>query len=224
MAAEAVVVLPGEADLLDLALAPLAGRPLLMYAVTALLRSTFVEDVRVLVPCNSTHERVRRSLGSSAGNVDVRPATVEHMAALVRRGRGGRSAIVVHDALVPLAPPSLVDELVSAVVGGASLALPVRPVTDALKYVEAGVLVGRADRAEHRLVYRPHVYSGAVAGRLLDRLSPDAALEIDALTRSGLASVARDHVVMVTAPEETFRLSGPGDRDIVDAMLAVRRG
>ena len=200
------------------------GRPLLVHTTSALLRSALVGDVVVLAPPAGDHDRVRRSLGITAVDVAVQPATARTLADLVGAARGQASALVVHDALVPLAPPSLIDELVAAVSGGAGLALPVRPVTDALKEVRGDRVVGRADRAQHRMVYRPHVYSAPVAARLVAGMVPGAEVELEELLRSGLAAVSSDHVVTVTAPEETFRLTTLADCEFAEAMLAVRRG
>ncbi|MGN6687363.1 MAG: 2-C-methyl-D-erythritol 4-phosphate cytidylyltransferase, partial [Actinomycetales bacterium] len=221
-------------SLLDLALAPLAGRPLVVHAVTALLRSTLVGDVTVLVPLAASTEEVHRLLQ-------------EHGLAVPVQGAGsdgerspGAETVVVHDALVPLAPPSLIDALVEAVVAGAQLAVPARPVVDALKRLDGELVVGRADRNAYVAVGAPFAClsslwasmagprdRAAPDGSAPDRPAPDGsapdrpALTVPRLLSSLLAAVDLAAVQQVPTPTQLFRVTSPDDLSVAEAMLSL---
>ncbi len=64
--------------------------------------------------------------------------------------------VLVHDAARPLAPTPLGERVLTALRGGADAVVPVLPIADTIKRVDAhGRVVGTVDRAELRLVQTP---------------------------------------------------------------------
>lgn len=92
--------------------------------------------------------------------------------------------IVVHDAARPLAPPSLFEAVVRAVVDGADAAIPGLPVADTVKRVRDGVVVDTLDRADLVLVQTPQAFRGEVL-RAAHVGEPDATDDAALVERSG---------------------------------------
>lgn len=89
--------------------------------------------------------------------------------------------VLVHDAARCLAPPSLTRAVVDAVRAGASAVVPVLPVADTLKQVDAaGRIVSTVDRSVVRAVQTPQAFAADLLRRAhTDRAGPatdDAAL------------------------------------------------
>ncbi|MBP2179198.1 2-C-methyl-D-erythritol 4-phosphate cytidylyltransferase [Amycolatopsis magusensis] len=87
--------------------------------------------------------------------------------------------LVIHDATRARTPASLVEAVVTAVQGGAPAAVPVLPMTDTVKLVDAGArITGTRDRARLRTLQTPMAFHADLRPelaehgpeRLLDRL------------------------------------------------------
>ena len=153
-----MVVAPAESDVL----APLHGVPVLLRTVAGVLGSGVVERVVVLVP-DALHVRARRALDGLPVTVSADPAAA---AAVLRRAAG--SAVLVHDAARPLTPPTLVAAVARSVPGH-GVAVPVLPLADTVKHVDAdGLVSGGPDRAALRVVQTPQGLAPAsLAGDVL---------------------------------------------------------
>ncbi|RJK97751.1 IspD/TarI family cytidylyltransferase [Vallicoccus soli] len=218
------------------ALRVLRGLPLVRRSVAALLAARRVG--RVVVPtAPGLALAVEEALDGLA------PAV--HVLAVTRSGPGGQvlaaldavlasdgpvpDVVVVHDPLHPLAPPDLVDAVVAALDEPApdgeawGAAVPVRPVTDTLTWVDPDeVVTGHADRSAFRMVYSPQAHRTGPLHEALRR-APRAAL------RAGGAHVLPELVQgggggrlrSVPAPGEVFRVATEQDLVIADAVLHV---
>jgi 2-C-methyl-D-erythritol 4-phosphate cytidylyltransferase len=161
------------------ALVPLAGRPLVTWAVEA-LRAGGVDEVVVAVPA-----------GQRAAFAEVLPAGVQvvpggasrtaSVRAALAAAAQGADAVLVHDAARPLTPPDVVARVLVALAAGAPAVVPVLPVPDTVVMVDDGGLVTDAPpRAALRRVQTPQGFIRAVLADAYARLPDDADLTDDA--------------------------------------------
>jgi 2-C-methyl-D-erythritol 4-phosphate cytidylyltransferase len=217
------------------ALRALRDVPLVRRAVGALVRSARVG--RVLVPvAPGLVLPVEEALDGLAPHVEVLPVTrtgpggqvLAALDAVVARPGPGPDVVVVHDPLHPLAPAALVDAVVDALAGTSGggtrwgAAVPVRPVTDTLTWVDPDeVVTGHADREAFRMVYSPQAYrTGALHEGL--RSAPRGALRaVGAEVLPGLVLARGARLRSVPAPGEVFRVATAQDLVLADAVLHV---
>jgi 2-C-methyl-D-erythritol 4-phosphate cytidylyltransferase len=220
------------------ALRELRGLTLVRRAVGALARSGRVS--RVLVPAPPAllavlAEQLRAGLPASV-DVEVIPVTENGPGARVRAVLAGAAAavcadpagvVVVHDPLHPLAPSGLVHavvDLLAAEQGGGACAgvVPVRPVTDTLKWVdEDDVVTGTADRQTFRMVYSPQAYRAGVLAAALATASPEDLRRRGAEVIPRVVEAAGGRLRTVPAPGEVFRIATTDDLVLAEAMLHV---
>jgi 2-C-methyl-D-erythritol 4-phosphate cytidylyltransferase len=118
--------------------------------------------------------------------------------------------IVVHDAARPLAPPSLFQAVVAAVVGGADGAVPGFAPPDTVKRVVGDVVVETVDRSELVLVQTPQAFR-AEALRAAHAGEPDATDDAALVERAG------GKVVVVPGNPAANKVTTPDD------LAAMRR-
>ena len=211
----------------------LGGVPLLRRAVAALATAAVVE--RVVVACP-------RPLAAAAGDLTIPPAGAtwvpvdvvpaagpgpghrlrEVLADLAEPAQG---LVVVHDPLHPLAPAALVCEVVEALREAPAdvvAAVPVRPVTDTLKWVDADDVVrSTADRGGFRMVYSPQAHRVGPLVAALATATDDALRGAGADVLPRLVQDRGGRLVSVPAPSEVFRIATPEDVALAEAMLQV---
>ena len=136
------------------ALVPLAGRPLVCWAVDA-LRDGGVDQVVVAVPAPQ-HDAFTAVLPADVHVVvggDTRTASVR---AALAAAREHSDVVLVHDAARPLTPPDVVARVLAALAGGARAVVPVLPVVDTTVVVDAdGVVADAVPRSSLRRVQTP---------------------------------------------------------------------
>ncbi len=180
--ADAVVVAAGSSRRMagvDKIMATIGGRPLLSWTLTALLASRAVERL-VLVTAAEHVETVRAAAWLPPGVTSVvaggptRQASVaagvRWLASLDPDGRD--RPVLVHDGARPLVSPELVDAIAIAVERHGA-ALPVLPVAETIKRLDAGMVHETVDRSNLAVAQTPQ---GARRGLLLDawiRFPPD---------------------------------------------------
>jgi 2-C-methyl-D-erythritol 4-phosphate cytidylyltransferase len=161
------------------ALVPLAGRPLVAWAVETLLAGG-VAEVVVAVPAA---ERAAFAAALPAGvrlveGGATRTASVRAALAAVPDDAG---AVLVHDAARPLTPPAVVARVIEALAAGAPAVVPVLPVVDTTVAVDdAGVVQETLPRAVLRRVQTPQGFDRAVLADAYARLPAGAELTDDA--------------------------------------------
>lgn len=135
----------------------LDGRTLIERAVDGLLQSGVVDRVVVAVPADRT-DRAKLILGKDAtvvaGGVNRGDSVARALAAVADVEEP--DFVLVHDAARALTPPELVVRVVEALRAGHSAVVPVLPLTDTIKAVDAnGTVLGTPDRAGLRAVQTP---------------------------------------------------------------------
>jgi 2-C-methyl-D-erythritol 4-phosphate cytidylyltransferase len=142
------------------ALVPLAGRPLVCWAVDA-LRAGGVDEVVVAVPA-AEHDEFAAVLPTGTRLVvggETRTASVRAALGAVP---AGADAVLVHDAARPLTPPEVVARVLAALAAGATAVVPVLPVVDTTVVVgDDGVVAADVARAHLRRVQTPQGFDRA---------------------------------------------------------------
>ncbi|MFZ0227727.1 MAG: 2-C-methyl-D-erythritol 4-phosphate cytidylyltransferase [Mycobacterium sp.] len=139
----------------------LGGRTLVERAVDGLLHSGVVDRVIVAVPADRT-DRAKLILGNSAtvvaGGVNRGDSVARALAAVEDAEES--DFVLVHDAARALTPPELVVRVVEALRAGHSAVVPVLPLTDTIKAVDAsGAVLATPDRAGLRAVQTPQGFA-----------------------------------------------------------------
>lgn len=170
MTAAVVIVAAGSGERLSAgipkAFVPLAGRPLLDWAVAAFEQHPDIDRVVVVAPA-ATGNVALNTVGSAVkqllGRPDSHVVVVAGGASRQESVRNGLAAVarttewvLIHDAARPLVPAEVISAVVNALRQGARAVIPVLPVTDTIKRVDAsGVVTGTVDRHELRAVQTP---------------------------------------------------------------------
>jgi 2-C-methyl-D-erythritol 4-phosphate cytidylyltransferase len=196
------------------ALVPLAGRPLVHWAVEGLLAGG-VTEVVVTVPAAHRAE-FEAALPDGVAVVEggaTRTASVRAGLAAVSARPG---VVLVHDAARPLTPPDVVARVLAALHAGAPAVVPVLPVVDTTVLVDDdGAVADALPRALLRRVQTPQGFDRATLERAYAGLPDDAELTDDA------AVVRRAGVPVTTVPgdERSAKVTVP--HDLALAELAV---
>ncbi|MFW3172868.1 2-C-methyl-D-erythritol 4-phosphate cytidylyltransferase [Geodermatophilus sp. CPCC 206100] len=197
------------------ALVPLAGRPLVCWAVDT-LRDAGVGDVVVTVPAAELGAfatvlpmDVRLVVGGATRTASVRAALT---------AAGDRpDAVLVHDAARPLTPPDVVGRVLAALAAGARAVVPVLPVVDTTVTVDdEGHLTGTLARETLRRVQTPQGFSRAALADAYALLPADAELTDDAavVRTAGIA------VATVAGDERAAKVTVPHDLAVAELQVA----
>ncbi|SDJ37665.1 2-C-methyl-D-erythritol 4-phosphate cytidylyltransferase [Actinokineospora alba] len=205
------------------AFVPVRGTALLAHAVRGLLDAGCVRHVVVAAP--PAEVAATRLLLEAAG-----------LPALVVAGGADRTAsvglalrhalqvipdtrvVLVHDAARAFTPASVIQAVVTAVEAGARAVIPVLPMADTVKQVDAaGAVLATPDRACLRVVQTPQGFDAATlvaAYALADSATDDAGL----VEKLGIA------VTTVPGHPYAMKVTTPFDLAIAEAVLAAQEG
>ena len=140
------------------------GITMLELAVDGLLASGVVDIVIVAVPDSLVGKATELLAGRAtvvAGGAE-RPDTVR----LALQAVDEPDFVLVHDAARPLTPTDQIQRVVAALVEGMRAVIPVLPVTDTIKAVDAnGAVLGTPERAGLRAVQTPQGFETALLRR-----------------------------------------------------------
>jgi 2-C-methyl-D-erythritol 4-phosphate cytidylyltransferase/2-C-methyl-D-erythritol 2,4-cyclodiphosphate synthase len=192
----------------------LGGKPVLRWAVEALIRHPRIDAVRVVI--GAVHETLARQ---ALHGLDVGQLVHggEHRIDSVRAGLAATTSeqVLVHDAARPFCPPEVVNRLLDAL-GGHDGAAPVLPVGDTL--ARAGELLGEPiDRAGAVRVQTPQAFGLDRLRSAYDRWQGDPPTDETSVARAAGLSVAA-----VEGDPMLDKLTTPADWDRAEAMLAAR--
>jgi 2-C-methyl-D-erythritol 4-phosphate cytidylyltransferase len=128
--------------------------------------------------------------------------------------------IVVHDAARPLASPALFDAVLDAVDGGgADGAVPGLAPSDTIKAVdESRRVTSTLDRATLVAVQTPQAFQAAVLRRAHEHAPPSAT--DDAMLVEALGG----RVQVVSGDPGNLKITGPGDLEAAERLLAAKEG
>ncbi|WFE62659.1 2-C-methyl-D-erythritol 4-phosphate cytidylyltransferase [Micromonospora sp. WMMD714] len=199
------------------ALRLLGGEPLLVHAVRRIAAAPSVHTVVVAAPAAEV-DAVRRLLDPVAPVLVVaggaeRQASVANALAAVPPGP---AIVLVHDAARALTPSALVEAVAAAVRSGHQAVIPVLPVVDTIKEVDAdGVVLGTVDRSALRAVQTPQGFRREV-------LAAAHAAAGDPLTDdAGLVEQQGVPVFCVPGSEYALKVTRPFDLTLAEQLLAA---
>ncbi|MCD2262856.1 2-C-methyl-D-erythritol 4-phosphate cytidylyltransferase [Dietzia aurantiaca] len=209
----------------------LGGRTMLERSVAGLLASGVVDDVVAVVPDDRVDEaesllsplRVgRHVVVVTTGGAERTDSVRNGLAALTTAHDAATDAAVydvllVHDAARCLTPAGSIRRVVEAVRAGEAAVVPVLPVVDTVKQVDAaGHVVGTPDRAALRAVQTPQGFAPDV---LL--AAYDAAGDV-ATDDAGLAERLGRRVATVHGAALAFKITTADDRALAEFHLRSR--
>ena len=198
------------------ALVPLAGRPLVRWAVDTLLAGGVAEVVVTIPP----GERAAFAAAVPGGVllVDGGPTRTASVRAGLAAVDEAADAVLVHDAARPLTPPEVVARVLAALAEGARAVVPVLPVVDTTVAVGPdGEITGALPREQIRRVQTPQGFSRATLVQAYRRLPASAELTDDA------AVVQSAGVRVSTVPGDERAAKITVAQDLALAESQVRR-
>ncbi|MCF6736994.1 2-C-methyl-D-erythritol 4-phosphate cytidylyltransferase [Blastococcus sp. KM273129] len=198
------------------ALVPLGGRPLVAWAVDALLAGGVGEVVVTVPPAEraafaaALPDRVRLVDGGATRTASVRAGLA---------AAGSRAdAVLVHDAARPLTPPDAVARVLAALAGGARAVVPVLPVVDTTVLVDDdGVVVEAVPRAALRRVQTPQGFDRATLVAAYAALDAAAELTDDA----AVVRAAGVPVATVPGDERAAKITVPHDLALAELSVGL---
>lgn len=210
------------------ALVELSGRPLVWWAARG-LRAGGVGTIVVTAPAASLddfHAAIADIGGVEvvAGSDRSRQASVAlGLAALGQRNEG--DVVLVHDAARPLTPAQVTARVIDAVRAGAGAVIPVLPVTDTLKSVDAsGVVTGTPRRADMVAVQTPQGFRWDVLMRAHEAGASLGADEAVAATDdAGLVEAIGAVVHTVAGDERSLKVTRPLDLSLAQLLAGQER-
>lgn len=189
----------------------LDDRTMLDHTVDGLLSSGVVDRVVVAVP-EHLIEETSCLLGARATVVAggaERPDSVRLALAAV----GDADFVLVHDAARPLTPAEQIKRVVAALEEGVRAVIPVLPVADTIKAVDAnGAVLGTPERAGLRAVQTPQGFETALLCRAYEQT---AAVTDDASLVENLGVP----VNTVAGDPLSFKVTTPLDLQLARAVL-----
>ncbi len=191
----------------------LCGRTMLEHAVDGLLDSGVVDRVVVAVPADRVAETTTL-LGGRAGVVEG-GAERHDSVRLALDHVGDPDFVLVHDAARPLTPVDQIRRVVAALAEGLRAVVPVLPVADTIKAVDAnGVVLGTPDRSGLRAVQTPQGFATDLLRRAYQRAG-SAAVTDDASLVENLGTP----VHTVAGDPLAFKVTTPLDLRLARAVL-----
>lgn len=206
----------------------LGGRTMLERSVAGLLASGVVDDVVAVVPEDRVDEAEsllaplrmdRHVVVVTTGGAERTDSVRNGLAALTTAhdaatGAAVYDVLLVHDAARCLTPAGSIRRVVEAVRAGEAAVVPVLPVVDTVKQVDAaGHVVGTPDRSALRAVQTPQ---GFAPGVLL--AAYDAAGDV-ATDDAGLVERLGRRVATVRGAALAFKITTADDRALAEFHL-----
>jgi 2-C-methyl-D-erythritol 4-phosphate cytidylyltransferase len=196
------------------ALVPLAGRPLVCWAVDA-LRAGGVDEVVVAVP-----ETERAAFAAALGGDVVLVAGGPTRTASVRAALAAvtdADVVLVHDAARPLTPPDVVARVLAALAAGAPAVVPVLPVADTVVVVEGEEITEAVPRATLRRVQTPQGFTRAALVDAYAALEDGAELTDDA----AVVRAAGHPVTTVDGDERAAKVTVSHDLELAELQVGA---
>lgn len=208
------------------AFVPLAGRPVLAYAVEQVARIPGLVGVALVVPASHADPLVLSDCGvplsdrtlvvtGGAERTDsVRHGIAALDAAVARHGWEAADVLLVHDAARCLTPLAVFERIITAVLAGSPGAVPGLAVVDTIKSVDAdGFITGTPDRGRLRAVQTPQGFAAEV-------LRAAYASGLTATDDAALVELAGHAVRVVEGDPLAFKITTPEDLARAERVLA----
>lgn len=196
------------------ALVPIHGRPLLSWTLEALSSLTFGGKVIAAPP--GRLDEVRRLAGEGAKVVEGGATRSESVRrAFQACGVGGQSVVCIHDAARPFVTASETEAILRAAEQSGA-AIGATPVSDTIKNVREGQVVGTLDRSELWAAATPQAFRAELLARALES-------EIETTDEAALCESLGIPVTVVAISRLGFKITTPEDLQIAEAILRSRK-
>ena len=197
------------------ALRLLRGEPLLVHAVRRVAAAPSVGCIVVAAPADAVDDVALLLAPVAPVTVVAGGATRQaSVAAALAAVPADFDIVLVHDAARALTPPELVEAVATAVRGGHGAVIPVVPVVDTIKQVDAdGVVVGTVDRSVLRAVQTPQGFRRDVLVK-----AHESALD-DHTDDAGMAEKIGIPVHTIPGTESALKITRPLDLAIAELLL-----
>lgn len=126
----------------------------------------------------------------------------------------GVDFVVVHDAARPLATPSLFARVLAPLAGGAAASIPVLEVSETVKRVEGGAVVGTLERYGLVTVQTPQAFRAGV-------LFAAHSGETEATDDAALVEALGLEVAVVPGDPRNLKITVPSDLVVAEALLGA---
>lgn len=222
--ADAIIVAAGASRRMggiDKLHAPLLGRPLLAWTVDAVAAARSVRRVVVVAPPDRVEMLGAEPWLRAHGAVVVAGGSRRQASVAAGLAATDTPVVLVHDGARPLVSPGLVDRIAAAAAEHGA-AIPVRPLAETVKRLEAGVVVGTVDRADLVTAQTPQ---GARRELLLAAFAahpPDGPEEFT--DEAALLEASGTRVVTVPGDADNLKVTTADDLERAGAILAHRVG
>lgn len=215
----AAIIVASGPDASDLLWAPLAGKPLIAWAVDIFERSDVIEEIALVVSRERLDDARALWLAAdwqrvsviAAGGDSRRESVYIGLQALTREPQW----VVIHDGARPLVTPEVIAAGIAAArrVGAASAC---EPVAETIKRVRDGVVVETLDRATLAQLQTPQVFDYAT---LLD-IHQRADADVDARDDATMALAVGVRVMTFPGGPDNLKVTTPDDLALVEALIA----
>jgi len=190
----------------------IAGHTMLEHAVTGLIGSGVIDRVVVAVPADRIAQ-TSSLLGSRADVVAGGPERADSVR-LALAAVGEPDFVVVHDAARALTPAGQIQRVVAALRDGMRAVIPVLPMVDTVKAVDAnGVVLGTPERSGLRAVQTPQGFETALLRRAYSRAGASATDDAALVETLGVP------VHTVAGDPMAFKITTPLDLRLALAVL-----
>ncbi|MGA2036107.1 MAG: 2-C-methyl-D-erythritol 4-phosphate cytidylyltransferase [Acidimicrobiales bacterium] len=191
--------------------AMIRGRPMVDWALSA--AKGVVDGVVLVLPPGDAHlsKGDARGADSVVAGGDTRSASVRAGLCAVPQDA---AVIVVHDGTRPLATTALFAKVIGAVRDGADAAVPALTLSDTLKRVSEGVVVGGVARDEVVAVQTPQAFRAEVLRRAYSAGE-------DATDDAGLVEALGVTVRVVPGEPRNLKVTTPADLELVQALAGT---
>ena len=195
------------------ALVPLHGRPLLSWTLESLSSLTFAGRVIAAPPGRLVD--VRKLAGEGAKVVEGGATRSESVRrAFQACGVGGASIVCIHDAARPFVTAAETEAILRAAQKSGA-AIGAIPVSDTIKNVREGEVVGTLDRSQLWAAATPQAFRAEILARALEAGS-------DATDEAALCEFLGIPVTVVAVSRLGFKITTPEDLQIAEAILRNR--
>lgn len=187
----------------------IGGRPMLTRAVASALACPAVGAVVVAAPAGS-EDVAHAALEAFGAHAVVTGGATRHASvrAALDAVPGDVRVVVCHDAARPLATPGLFASVIAALGQDVDGAVPMTPITDTVKRVGEGVVVGTEPRDGLALAQTPQAFR---ASALRDAHARADAAGLEFTDDAGALEWAGYRVVAVEGEPSNFKITTPED-------------
>lgn len=209
----------------DKVFAPLQGKPVLAWSLSAFQSSPLVGAVAVVLAPHNVHLGKQICTEAEADKVVAvvqggsrrQDSVLQGLRALEESGRLG-SFVAVHDGARPFVDTSMIERGLRAAVAHQA-AVAAIPVVDTIKEVdEAGVVQRTLDRKALRAIQTPQVFQSSLLLRAF------ANVHINVTDDAALVEQTGVRVAVFEGDRDNLKITTPGDLEVAEAIALRRTG